>query len=66
MNETINFIEKGNIELLKKFEESDRYFYERLNKSFENLDAVLQTMVTEYAERLNSILNPERNNIFTE
>ncbi len=66
MNETINFIEKGNMELLKKFEESDRYFYERLNKSFENLDAVLQSMVTEYAERLDSILNPEGNNLYTE
>jgi hypothetical protein len=50
MNETINFM-KRKYRIVEKFEESDRYFYERLNKSFENLDAVLQTMVTEICRK---------------
>ncbi len=57
MKKGVSIIEGGNNELMDKISELDDHFNQRLNQSFLNLDRILQSMTTEYHQRINNAID---------
>jgi len=53
--ESVSIIGDGNTKLKQDIERIESSFNDRMNKSFVSLDKVLQSMVTEYADRMNKV-----------
>lgn len=57
MKKGVGVIAGGNNDLMNKVGELDNNFNQRLNQSFINLDRILQSMTTEYHQRINSAID---------
>ena len=53
MEEGVGVIEGGNELLMERVNSLEESFQKRLNTSFKSLDKILQSMVMEYARRIN-------------
>lgn len=64
MKKGVSILGEGNQHLLREIEQIDNNFNQRLNKSFINLDKILQAMVLSYQQRTNDVINRINGNAF--
>ena len=57
MKKGVSILSEGNKELLKDIDQIDNNFNQRLNKSFINLDKILQAMVLSYQQKTNDVID---------